>query len=235
MIKEKVMKEHNLQKDFIEQITGKIDVKKDSIGVYKYLVYNNFFDVISTSFPIFYKILQQKNLEKEFEESLYEFIQTSAFSPFIWKLSNEYRKFIKSSQFFHTLEYRDELLLFEYSELYIFMQKKSKKQLEKFSLKNHYKLSHKVILQKYNYNFLTMNLEEKQKTYILGYFDYKLEKVVYREINVYVYKLLKSMTKTKTLKEKLKSCMKKNGLSYKKHKEEFGVALAELYRKKVIV
>ena len=73
MIKEKVMQEDNLQKDFIEQITGKIDVKKDSIGVYKYLVYNNFFDVISTSFPIFYKILQQKNLEKEFEESLYKF------------------------------------------------------------------------------------------------------------------------------------------------------------------
>ena len=235
MIKEKVMQEHNLQKDFIEQITGKKDVKKDSIGVYKYLVYNNFFDVIRNAFPFFYKVVEQNNLEQEFEQSIYEFIQTSAFSPFIWKLSNEYRKFIKSSQFFNTLEYRDELLLFEYSELYIFMQRKSKKQLEKFSLKSHYKLSNKVILQKYNYNFLTMNLEEKQKICILGYFDYKLEEVVYREINIYMYKLLKSLTKTKTLKECLKSFMKKNDLSYKKYKDEFAVALAELYRKKVIV
>jgi hypothetical protein len=235
MIKEKVMQEYNLQEDFIEQITGKKDVKKDSIGVYKYLVYNNFFDVIRNAFPFFYKVVEQNNLEQEFEQSIYEFIQTSAFSPFIWKLSNEYRKFIKSSQFFNTLEYRDELLLFEYSELYIFMQKKSKKSLEKFSLKNNYKLSSKVILQKYSYDFLNMNLEEKHKTYILGYFDFKLQEVVYREINIYMYKLLKSLLKTKTLKENLKLFMKKNGLSYKKYKEEFAVALAEIYRKKVIV
>ncbi len=229
------MKEHNLQKDFIEQITGKKDVEKDSIGVYKYLVYSNFFDVISNSFPIFYEVVQQNELEAEFEQSLYGFIQTSVLSPFLWKISNEYRKFIKSSQFFNTLEYRDELLYFEYSELYIFMQKKSKKPLEKFSFKNNYKLSNKVILQKYGYNFLNMNLEEKHKTYILGYFDFKLEEVVYREINVYMYKLLKSLSKTKTLKENLKIFMKKNGLSYKKYKEEFAIALAELYRKKVIV
>ena len=235
MIKEKVMQDYNLQKDFIEQISGKKSVEKDSIGVYKYLVYNNFFDVISNSFPVFYKMVQQNNLEDEFEKSIYEFIQTSAFSAFIWKLSNEYRKFIKSSEFFNTLEYRDELLLFEYSELYIFMQKKSQKQLEKFSLNKYYRISNKITLQKYRYNFLTINLEEKQKTYILGYFDYKLEEVVYREINVYMYKLLKSLSKTKTLKESLKSFMKKNGLSYKKYKEEFAVALAELYRKKVLV
>jgi hypothetical protein len=115
------------------------------------------------------------------------------------------------------------------------MQKKSKKSLEKFSLKNNYKLSSKVILQKYSYDFLNMNLEEKHKTYILGYFDFKLQEVVYREINIYMYKLLKSLLKTKTLKENLKLFMKKNGLSYKKYKEEFAVALAEIYRKKVIV
>lgn len=228
------MKEHNLQKDFIEQITGKKVVEKNSIGVYKYLVYNNFFDVISGSYPLFYQMVQQNHLENEFELSIYEFIQTSALSPFVWKVSNEYRKFIKSSLLFSSLEYRDELLYFEYSELYLFMQKKSKKQLEKFSLKNHYRLSNKVILQKYKYNFLNMNLEEKQKTYILGYYDYKLHEVVYREINIYMYKLLKSITKTKILKENLKSFMKNNSLSYKQYKEEFSIALAELYRQKVM-
>jgi len=235
MIREQVVKEHNQQKDFIEQITGKKTVEKDSIGVYKYLVYNNFFDVISGSYPEFYKIVQAKNLNKEFEDSIYQFIQTTPSSCFIWQMPNEYRKFLKSTNFFKDLKYKNELLHFEYSELYLFMQKKSKKQLKNFSLENHYKLSNKVILQKYKYNFLTMNLEKKYKTYILGYYDYKLQEVLYREINIYMYKLLKSITKTKTLKENLKSFMKKNSLSYKQYKEEFVIVLAELYRHKVIV
>ncbi len=229
------MKEHNLQKNFIEQITGKKTVKKDSIGVYKYLVYNNFFDVISGSYPQFYKVIQAKNFNKEFEDSIYQFIQTTPSSCFIWQMPNEYRKFLKATDFFKDLQYRDELLYFEYSELYIFMQKKSKKQRKTFSLKNHYKLSNKVVLKKYKYNFLNMNLEKKQKTYTLGYYDCKLQEVVYREINIYMYKLLKSITKTKTLKENLKSFMKTNSLSYKQYKEEFEIALGELYKQKVIV
>ena len=100
MIKEILMDERKIQKNFIDQVKGKKKVQKKSIDVYKYLVHHSFFEVITNAYPEFYKIIKIKSLEKEFDKSIFKFMQTKAFSPYIWEMPNEYRKFLKKSKFF---------------------------------------------------------------------------------------------------------------------------------------
>ena len=126
------MDEQKIQKSFIDQIKGKKKVQKKSIGVYKYLVHHSFFDVLIHAYPEFYKIIQEKKLEKEFDKSIFKFMQTNAFSPYMWEMPNEYRKFLKKSKFFSKYNYIHDLLRFEYSELFIFMQKKTKEKKAPF-------------------------------------------------------------------------------------------------------
>ena len=61
MIKEYIMDERKIQKDFIDQVKGKTKVKKKSIGVYRYLVHHSFFEVLTNAYPEFYHIIKNEN------------------------------------------------------------------------------------------------------------------------------------------------------------------------------
>jgi len=165
------MDERKEQKSFIDQVKGKKKIQKSSIGVYKYLVHHSFFEVITNAYPEFYTIVKNKKLEKEFDKSIFKFMQKSALSPYIWKMPNEYRKFLKKTNYFKNLPYLQDLLYFEYSELFIFMQKNRLKKHYKFRMGNKYKLSKYASLKKYNYDVVNKVFNKKNQCFILGYFD----------------------------------------------------------------
>ena len=229
------MDERKIQKSFIDQIKGKKKVTKKSINVYKYLVHHSFFEVITNAYPEFYAIVQNKKLEKEFDKSIFKFMQKSALSPYIWKMPNEYRKFLKKTNYFKKIPYLQDLLYFEYSELFIFMQKKTLNKHYKFSMNNKYKISKHISLKKYNYDVINKVFHEKKQCFILGYFDKQTSDVVYRPLDKLLYDFLKFIDKKESLKVNLRLFFKQNNLSYKDYAEVFKNVLNELYNNKVIV
>ena len=235
MIKEQVMDERKIQKSFIDQIKGKKKVKKKSIGVYKYLVHHSFFDVLIHAYPEFYKIIQDQKLEIEFDKSIYKFMQTKAISPYIWQMPNEYRKFLKKSKFFKNLKYLSDLLHFEYSELFIFMQKEVRQKSHTFKMTKNYKISKQITLYKYNYDVINKIFDKKEEICLLGYFDTTLNEVAYRPLNTLLYSFLKFIDKNQSLKVNLRLFLKKTKISYKDYAKEFEKALKELFHQKVLV
>ncbi|MEA1913734.1 MAG: hypothetical protein U9N30_00320, partial [Campylobacterota bacterium] len=218
------MPKQNLQKSFFNQITGKEKVSNAQIKVYKDLVYNNFYDLIVNAFPLFYTKVQEHKLKKELKKSIYAFMQTEAKTPFIWKMANEYRKFIKKNRFFTHVHYLNDLLLFEYSELYVFMQKTHCKKQSKYSFKKKYALSKSIFLKQYQYNILNHSYEQAEDLYVLTYFDDELMEVAYLPINQVMYLFLKQIDGTLSLQKNLKAFCAKYGLDYVMHKESFKFA-----------
>jgi hypothetical protein len=229
------MDERKIQKSFIDQIKGKKKVQKDSIGVYKYLVHHSFFDVLINAYPEFYKIIEKQKLHKKFDKSIFKFMQTNAFSPYMWQMPNEYRKFIKKSKFFTNFPYIHDLLHFEYSELFIFMQKKIKDKKHSFNTNKKYNLSKNVLLHRYHYDVINKNFNKKEKVFILGYFDYNLEEVVYRPIDRLLYLFLKNIDKEENIKVNLRIFFKKYKLGYKDYAKSFEAVLEELFQQKVLI
>lgn len=235
MIKEPLMNERKIQKDFIDQIKGKKKVQKKSIGVYKYLVHHSFFDVLVNAYPEFYKIIQAKKLEKEFDKSIFKFMQTKAFSPYIWEMPNEYRKFLKKSNFFKKLKFLNDLLHFEYTELFLFMQKELLSKKHTFEMSKKYKVSKNTTIHKYNYDVINQNFDKKEQIFVLGYFDKELNEVVYRPLNHLLYSFLKFVDKNESLNVNLRLFFKNNKISYKDYAKDFKYVLNELYNKKVLI
>ena len=229
------MDERKIQQSFIDQIKGKKKVKQKSIGVYKYLVHHSFFEVICNAYPLFYEIIKENKLEKEFDKSIFKFMQTKAYSPYIWEMPNEYRKFLKKSKYFKKMKYLKDLLYFEYSELFIFMQKKQKKNKHPFKMSREYKLSKNVSLHSYKYDVINQNFDTKEDSHILGYFDVNADEVVYRPLNILLFSFLKSINSSKSLKVNLRLFLKKNKISYKQYSQEFEQVLEELYNQEVLV
>jgi hypothetical protein len=229
------MDERKIQKSFVDQVKGKKKVKKSSIGVYKYLVHHSFFEVISNAYPIFYEIIKDNNLDKEFEKSIFKFMQSKAYSPYMWKMPNEYRKFLKKSKYFKHIKYLNDLLYFEYSELFIFMQKVLKNTNHTFKMSKKYNLSKNISLHKYNYDVINKNFNEQGEYYILGYFDSSINEVVYRPLNILLFTFLITINNEESLKVQLRLFLKENQISYKEYGQEFAQVLEELYNQKVLI
>jgi hypothetical protein len=229
------MDERKIQKNFIDQVKGKKKIQKKSIGVYKYLVHHSFFEVISNAYPLFYQIVKEKNLEKEFDKSIFKFMQTKAYSPYMWEMPNEYRKFIKKTKYFKKLKYLNDLLYFEYSELFIFMKKTPKERKHQFKMSKRYELSNDLSLHKYKYDVINNNYNNKGEYFILGYFDNNTKEVVYRPLNILLFTFLKSINKEETLKVNLRLFLKKNKISFKQYAQDFSQVLEELYHQEVLI
>ena len=235
MIKELLMDERKIQKNFINQINGKKKVQKKSIGVYKYLVHHSFFEVLTNAYPEFYTIIKNQNLEKEFDRSIFKFMQKNAMSPYIWQMPNEYRKFLKKSKYFKKISYLNDLLHFEYSELFIFMQKPPMAKSFKFKVSKKFILSPHCTLHKYNYDVVNKNFTHKEDYFILGYFDNHTQQVVYRPLNNLLFSFLKTLNSTLNLNKNLRLFLNKNELSFELYEKEFKIVLEELYIQKVLI
>jgi len=229
------MDERKIQKNFINQINGKKKVQKKSIGVYRYLVHHSFFEVLTNAYPEFYTIIQKQNLEKEFDRSIFKFMQKNAMSPYIWQMPNEYRKFLKKSKYFKKIPYLNDLLYFEYSELFIFMQKPLMTKNIKFKVSKKYKISANCSIHKYNYDVINKDFTQKEESFILGYFDSDTQEVVYRPLNNLLFSFFKTLNPTLSLNKNLRLFLKKNEISYELYAKEFIIVFEELYIQKVLV
>ena len=79
------------------------------------------------------------------------------------------------------------------------------------------------------------NFDKKEKTYLLGYFDYSLEEVVYRPIDRLLYHFLKTINKEENIKVNIRIFFRKNKIAYKDYAKSFEVVLEELFQQKVLV
>ena len=122
-------------------------------------------------------------------------MQTKAYSPYMWEMPNEYRKFLKKSKYFTKLKYLNDLLHFEYSELFIFMQKETPLQRDSFRMTKNMKLSKYISLHKYDYDVINKIFDTKSEVYLLGYFDTTVNEVGYRPLNNLLFLFLKLINK----------------------------------------
>ncbi len=198
--------------------------------VYKSLVFKVFFDALSSAYPLFYAIVKRE----EFENIVREFMSYGAKSIEMWKMPNEFRKFVKKYKKFRSIAFTDDLLWFEWVEVELMMKNYMLFKPEKFSYKNSYRLSKSAILKKLKYRvFEEGNFEKKETCYLLAYYDFGLYKVFYREISLVMYLFLRELDK-KGLKKAINLIAKESAQETKDVKSFFKESLQELVELKIL-
>ena len=192
------------QKRLMDIVFGKKESNINGEKVYPYLVYKVFFDALSKAYPLFFEEVDKK----KFKEIVYEFMQYGAKNIKIWQMPNEFRTFVKKKKLFEEIPYVNELLWFEWIEIELMMKNYNAQEVEKFSYTNEYKLSPSCVLKKLKYKiFEKGNFDKNSKYYLLGFYDFINYRVVFREVSLPLYFLLKKMDK-KSLEKAIKSIAK---------------------------
>lgn len=220
------MRELNAQKELVDIAFANKKLPKNSQGlkIYKSLVLHRFFEVLSNGYPIFF----QKISEKRFEKIVYEFMRYGAKSTVMWKMPDEFRKFIKKSKVLKDIPYINDLLWFEWIEVELMMKNYKLQKSKKFSFKNEYKLNKNSILKKLKYKvFEDGSYDKKGEYYLLAYYDFNDYQVYYREISELMYLFLKELDKN-GLKKAIKSIADMSDEKKKSVKEFFKEPLDEL-------
>lgn len=187
------------QKLFLNKIINNkkaLKNEKKAISLYKELVQNRFFEVLSNANPIFFSLIE----EKVFIKLINEFIKSGAKTELIWQIPNEFRSFIKNQKkLIQKMPYINDLLWFEWIELKLFMQDYSKLKIEKFKFKNKYNLSKSTRIKKLKYKIYNKEFKTSGKYFVLTYYDLKQQEVKYREISDFMYEFLKLLDKNKLI------------------------------------
>ena len=220
------MRELNAQKELVNIAFANKKLPKDSQGlkIYKSLVMHRFFEVLSNGFPIFFSQID----DKRFEKIIYKFMQYGAKSTAMWKMPNEFRKFIKKSKVLKDTPYINDLLWFEWIEVELMMKNYKLQKKKKFSFQNEYKLNKSTVLKKLKYRvFEDGNHDEKGEYYLLAYYDFNDFQVYYREISELMYLFLSELDKH-GLKKAIKSIANKSEEKKNVVKEFFKKPLNEL-------
>jgi len=188
------MRELNAQKEIVDIAFVNKKLPKDSQGlkIYKSLVFHRFYEVLSNGYPIFFQTIS----EKKFEKLIYDFMRYGAKSTVMWKMPNEFRKFVKKSKVLKEVPYINDLLWFEWIEVALMMKNYKLQKKTKFSFKNEYKLNNNTILKKLQYKvFEDGGYDKKGEYYLLAYYDFNDFQVYYREIALPMYLFLKELDK----------------------------------------
>ena len=203
----------------------------NAFGVYQKLVFYRFEEIVKNSFPEFIKHISQKQLEK----SIYIFLQNPPSTPFVWQIANDYRKMVKKKKLFSNKKYLYELLYFDWIEIEILMKEYKGLKTGKFSWNNSYQLSPSARIKKFNFDIINGDYELKRQNYLVIYYDFNSDEVLFREINEFLCALLKKLNKKQSIKEVLKSLCKENDIDFKEAKNILQDALQELLLNKAIV
>lgn len=188
------MQAHEQQRYIVDIAFEREDMSLQSKGLkaYKFLVQYRFFEVLSNAFPVFYGLVSQKR----FEKAVMAFMQSGAKSNQMWKVPNEFRKFVKKHDFFENMPYVHDLLWFEWKEVALMMQEYTLEQSKPFSWGNSYTLSRSAAVKKLSYPvFEADGYEKKGEYYLLAYYDFDAKKVFYRQIALPMYLFLKTLKK----------------------------------------
>ncbi len=229
-------KNKNLEKD-IQNRFFNILVKQEkgyentNIEVYQKLVFTRYEEVIKNSFPLLIENINQKILS----ELINKFMKSTPYSPFIWKIPKDFKKFVKKIKAFENRKYLYELMYYDWIEIELFMKEYKTYKKDSFSYKNRYKLSKSARFKAFKYDIINKKIQEKRDNFLVIYYDFKDDDVIYREINQLIFELFKRLDNKQTIGKILKQLCKENDIDYKEAKKILTPALKELYTNKVFI
>lgn len=191
------MKEFEIQKEFFDSARSLREKSSSDIDIYEELIYIRFYDVISSCYPIFTKLIGENQLG----ELVKSFIKDKPGDPYIWNSPKEFLGFLKKSGLV-TSKKELEVLKFELIELKLYLTNRRVKR-SRFSWKKRLKISHNAAIEKVLYKPFDNDSFEKGKTCILIYLNLESNEVYHFTITPYMYiflKLLRDNTPLKALK-----------------------------------
>ncbi|MDY0052642.1 MAG: hypothetical protein RBR65_08880 [Aliarcobacter sp.] len=222
--------EREIQLRFMDIIKNqKENITSNSYKVYQKLVFYRYEEIIKNTFAQFIKHISVEELE----DSIYEFLKNPPETQFVWKIANDYRKFVKKNDTFINRVYLYELLYFEWIEMELLMKEYKEKEESIFSWTNSYKLSISARIKKFNYDVIGTNYEELRENFLIIYFDFSNNEVLYREINQFIYVLIKKL-KEGSLEEILNKLCLENDIELTDAKNILEEPLKELILNKAL-
>ena len=198
--------------------------------VYQKLVFYRFEEIVKTTFIEFCKHISSDELEK----SVYAFLKNPPNTPYVWQIANDYRKFVKKQKLFHDRKYLYELLYFDWIEVEIYMKEYKKIKKSDFSWENGYKLAPSARLKKFNFDIINKEYENERENFLIIYNDFKNDEVLFREINQFLYVLIKTTNKKESISKTLKLLCEENDIDFEEAKEILYEPLKELLSSKAI-
>ena len=223
--------ERDVQNRFFDIISDqKNNPNSSAYNVYQKLVFNRYEEIVKSTFREFSKYISEDELDK----SIYEFLKNPPSTPFVWQIANDYRKFVKKQKLFHNRKYLYELLYFDWIEVEIYMKEYKEIKKPKFSWDDSYILSPWSRIKKCNFYIINKDHETKRENFLIIYYDYKIDDVLFREINQFIYVLIKQANKKQSISETLELLCKENEIDFNEAKEILHEPLKELVLSKTI-
>lgn len=202
-----------------------------AINVYQKLVFMRYEEVIKNSMLLFVDEVSNKELER----GITLFMKSTPATPFVWQVPNDFRKFAKKQKLFHDRKYLYELLYYDWVEIEIYMKEYKLKKQNKFKWKNNYKLSKSSRIKIFQYDLINKKYKTKRENYIVTYYDFDQNEVIYREINPLIFYLIKLLNKNDSIESILKKLCEENEIDFKEAKKLLKEPLEELYYKRVFI
>ncbi|MFA9372759.1 MAG: hypothetical protein ACERKK_01255 [Poseidonibacter sp.] len=223
--------ERDVEDRFFDIITNqKENPSSNAYKVYQRLVYYRFEEIIKNTFPEFIKNISEKKLEK----SIFEFLKNPPNTPFVWKIANDYRKFVKKNKIFDSKKYLYELLYFDWIEVKLIMTEYKSQDESTFDWKNSYSLSPTCKIKKFDYDIINKEYKIKRENFLIIYNNFKINEVVFREINQFIFVLLQKINKKESIEETLNLLCTENEIDINEAKTILYEALNELLLDKAI-
>ena len=223
--------EKDIQDRFIDIISKQKENPTNSVyKVYQKLVFYRFEEIVKSTFIEFCKHISEDELEK----SIYAFLKNPPSTPYVWQIANDYRKFVKKQKLFHDRKYLYELLYFDWIEVEIYMKEYKEIKVTKFNWDKSYKLSASARLKTFNFDIINKEYENRRENFLIIYFDYESNDVLFREINQFLYVLIKQSNKKQSISSTLEILCKENEIDFEEAKEVLMEPLKELLLAKAI-
>ena len=223
--------EKDVQDRFIDIISNQKENPTNSVyKVYQKLVFYRFEEIVKSTFIEFCKYISEDELEK----SIYSFLKNPPSTPYVWQIANDYRKFVKKQKLFHNRKYLYELLYFDWIEVEIYMKEYKEIKKKDFNWENGYKLAPSARLKRFDFDIINKDYENTRENFLIIYYDYKSNEVLYREINQFLYVLIKKSNKKESISKILEILCKENEIDFNEAKEILQEPLQELLLLKAI-
>jgi hypothetical protein len=222
--------EKSIQERFLNNLFNS-EKKFDNtqIKTYQRLVLMRYYEVIKNSFPLFVDFIE----ERELEQSISLFIKTTATTPFVWQMPKEYIGFVKKNKIFNDKKFLYELLTYDFIEIELYKKSYNINSKSTFSYDKQYKFSKNAKIKRFEYDIIGKKFKNKRENFVITYYDFDSNEVIYREINPLMYLILKKLSEKKTLNKILKELCFKHEIDFKEAKKVLESPLKELFEKKI--
>ena len=191
------------QKRFFELVTDQTPLYAEfgnPINTYKELIHYRFKEVLLSAFPRFFELLE----EEKINELIVAFIKSKPQTPYIWKMPDEFRHFLSTTDLAQSYPFMDDLLWFEWIEIELFMGDYHLKEPQTFSWQASYTLSPSALIKELNF---PVHYEEDYDQGgihpLLMFYNFQTHDVHFQEITPFLQQFIASFTK-KSIENSLK-------------------------------